>query len=157
MKWKDLVWPVIQGGSNMTRNDFFKTIIAKHLHFPYTCTPLRNQHIFSNVLEPSWCPFQKRLVVGGLFTHKSVPVIFEPPCIFNWNTWIIGCRQLVVWIPPVSPLVSSDLHSWVNNCNYKVLLPTDAQDNCFERSFKIHIKTAPTCFGVITIIRERTI
>jgi hypothetical protein len=27
----------------------------------------------------------------------------------------------------------------------------------FKRSIKIHIKTAPTCFGVITIIRERTI
>jgi hypothetical protein len=24
-------------------------------------------------------------------------------------------------------------------------------------SIKIHVKTAPTCFGVITIIRERTI
>jgi hypothetical protein len=39
----------------------------------------------------------------------------------------------------------------------KVLLPTDAQENCFKRSTKIYIKTAPTCFGVITIIRERTI
>jgi len=26
-----------------------------------------------------------------------------------------------------------------------------------KRSIKIYIKTAPTCFGVITIIRERTI
>jgi hypothetical protein len=39
----------------------------------------------------------------------------------------------------------------------KVLLPTDAKDNCFEWSIKIYIKTTPTCFGVITIIRERTI
>jgi len=39
----------------------------------------------------------------------------------------------------------------------KVLLPTDAQENCFKRSIKIYIKTAPTCFGIITIIRERTI
>jgi hypothetical protein len=39
----------------------------------------------------------------------------------------------------------------------KVLLPTDAQENCFIRSIKIYIKTAPRCFGVITIIRERTI
>jgi len=39
----------------------------------------------------------------------------------------------------------------------KVLLPTDAQENCFKRSIKIYIKTAPTCFGVITIVRERTI
>jgi len=39
----------------------------------------------------------------------------------------------------------------------KVSLPTDAHENCFKRSIKIYIKTAQTCFGVITIIRERTI
>jgi len=39
----------------------------------------------------------------------------------------------------------------------KVLLPTDSQENCFKRSIKTYIKTAATCFGVITIIRERTI
>jgi hypothetical protein len=37
----------------------------------------------------------------------------------------------------------------------KVFTPTDAQ--VFKRSIKIYIKTAPTRFGVITIIRERTI
>jgi len=38
------------------------------------------------------------------------------------------------------------------------LLPTDAQENCFQKITKIYIKItiAPTCFGVITIIRERT-
>jgi hypothetical protein len=39
--------------------------------------------------------------------------------------------------------------------------PTDAQLNRLKINFKIYIKidtkTAPTCFGVITIIRERTI
>jgi len=39
----------------------------------------------------------------------------------------------------------------------KVLLPTDAQENCFTRSIKIYIKTDLTCFSVITIIRERTV
>ena len=39
----------------------------------------------------------------------------------------------------------------------KALLPTDAQENCFKMSIKIFIKSAATCFGVITIIRERTI
>jgi len=39
----------------------------------------------------------------------------------------------------------------------QVLLPNDAQENCFNTSIKIYIKTAPTCFGVITIIRECTI
>jgi hypothetical protein len=39
--------------------------------------------------------------------------------------------------------------------------PTDAQVNCLTNNFKIYIKidikTAPTCFGVTTIIRERII
>jgi len=41
--------------------------------------------------------------------------------------------------------------------NIEVLSPTDAQENYFKRNIKIYIKTAPTYFGVITIIRERTI
>jgi len=39
----------------------------------------------------------------------------------------------------------------------EVLLPTDIQENCLKSSIKIYIKTAPTCFGVITITRERSI
>jgi hypothetical protein len=39
--------------------------------------------------------------------------------------------------------------------------PTDAQVNYIKNSFKIYIKinikTAPTCFGAITIIRESII
>jgi hypothetical protein len=39
--------------------------------------------------------------------------------------------------------------------------PTDAQLNCLKNNFKIYInidiKTAPTCYGVITIIRERIV
>jgi hypothetical protein len=51
-------------------------------------------------------------------------------------------------------------------CDYKVhtlnnhiilVLSTDVQENCFKTGIKIYIKTAPTCFGVIIIIRERTI
>jgi hypothetical protein len=34
-------------------------------------------------------------------------------------------------------------------------LPTDAQENSFENNIKIYTKTAPTCFGAITIIRQR--
>jgi hypothetical protein len=47
--------------------------------------------------------------------------------------------------------------------NVKVLFysPTDAKVNCLKNNLKIYIKvyvkTAPTCFGAITIIREPTI
>jgi len=36
-------------------------------------------------------------------------------------------------------------------------LPTDAQENCFKKNIEIYIKTAPTCFDAITVIRERII
>jgi len=36
-------------------------------------------------------------------------------------------------------------------------LPTDAQENCFKKNIIIYIKTTPTCFGLITIIREHII
>jgi len=36
-------------------------------------------------------------------------------------------------------------------------LPTDAQVFCFKRNIKIYVKTTPTCFGLITIVRECTI
>jgi hypothetical protein len=36
-------------------------------------------------------------------------------------------------------------------------LSTDEQGNGFKKNIKIYIKTAPTCFGSITIIRERII
>jgi hypothetical protein len=39
--------------------------------------------------------------------------------------------------------------------NIKVFyLPTNAQENCFKKNIRIYIKTAPTCFGFIIIIRE---
>jgi hypothetical protein len=34
-------------------------------------------------------------------------------------------------------------------------LPSDAQENCSKKNIKIYIETAATCFGAITIIRER--
>jgi len=48
--------------------------------------------------------------------------------------------------------------SLTNTYTFKVFyLPTDAQKKCFKRNIKIYIKTAPTWFSLITIIRERTI
>ena len=34
---------------------------------------------------------------------------------------------------------------------------TDAQEFCFKINNEIYIKNSPTCFGLITIISERTI
>jgi hypothetical protein len=50
-----------------------------------------------------------------------------------------------------------DAYSIIPLSIIKVLVATDAQENYFKRSIKIYIKTAPICFGVITIIRECTV
>jgi hypothetical protein len=44
---------------------------------------------------------------------------------------------------------------WTQLLTKAFYLPTDAQENYFKKSIKIYFKTAPTCFGLITIIRER--
>ena len=50
---------------------------------------------------------------------------------------------------------------YINSKVYFFFSPTDAQVNCLKNNFKIYIKidikTAPTCFGATTIIRERII
>jgi len=49
-------------------------------------------------------------------------------------------------------------HTVNTHCAIRVFyLPTDAQESCFKKNIKIYIKTAPTCFSLITIIRERII
>jgi len=53
-----------------------------------------------------------------------------------------------------SIIFTVNVHLDITNISY---LPTDAQENCVKRNIKIYIKTAPTSFGVITIIREQTI
>ena len=46
------------------------------------------------------------------------------------------------------------MHLGITNIFY---LPTDAQEFRFKRDIKIYIKSAATCFCLITIIREHTI
>jgi hypothetical protein len=36
-----------------------------------------------------------------------------------------------------------------------IYFPTDSQENCFKKNIKIHIQTAATRFGAITITRKR--
>jgi hypothetical protein len=58
-------------------------------------------------------------------------------------------------------MMNIDLHNFHSRTVHldiiEVLLPTDTQEKFFKKNIKIYVKTAPTCFGVITIIRERTI
>jgi len=43
------------------------------------------------------------------------------------------------------------------NQSFFFYFPTDVQENSFKKNIQIYIKTAPTCFCLITIIRKRTI
>jgi hypothetical protein len=45
-----------------------------------------------------------------------------------------------------SPPPSRTVHFYI----IKVFSPTDAQENCFKRSFKIYVEAATTCFGAVT-------
>jgi hypothetical protein len=80
---------------------------------------------------------QSNIVIAAQNTHSS-------SCKYEYNQ--LGAQYIL-----------SIFHSHTLNLDIKVLLPTDAQEKCFKKSTKIYIKTATTCFGVITIIRGRTI
>jgi hypothetical protein len=62
-------------------------------------------------------------------------LIFTPESSLNRQTQDTGHHKAVITVP---------------------YLPTDVQESCFK-GIEIYIKTAPTCFGLITAIRERII
>ena len=68
----------------------------------------------------------------------------------------------------VNALEDNQMHTYMYLCSFRIrtvyldiirvfYLPTDAQVNYFKRNIKIYIKTAPTCFGLITVIRKSII
>jgi hypothetical protein len=77
----DTIQLQIQDGSNMTGTDFFKNIIAKHL-LVLTVYRLQVLTRAGGRVEVVASLSQGRTAAAqcGLFTRKSVPVIFEPPC-----------------------------------------------------------------------------
>jgi len=76
-------------------------------------------------------------------------------------------RHSYPWLPgdqrknPTSWTVylGQNVYTRIRTIYQSFLLPTDAQENCCQKSIKICIKItlAPTRFGVITIIRERAL
>jgi len=75
----------VEGGSNMTGTDFFfVTKIVKHLlgHVSLQRTPLTRAggrvEVVASLSQGRTADAQ-----CGLFTHKSVRAIFEPPCSLN--------------------------------------------------------------------------
>jgi hypothetical protein len=64
--------------------------------------------------------------------------------------------RFACWVTEVTDTLQS-----LQRISKFIYLPTDAQLNCLKNDFKIYIKiyikTSPTCFGAITIIREHTI
>jgi hypothetical protein len=67
-----------------------------------------------------------------------------------------GNKMLSSETRPVRERVFSSITRNWKVITFKVLLPTDVQENCFKRSIKTYTKKALRRFGVITIIRERT-
>jgi hypothetical protein len=89
--------------------------------------------------------------VGGL-NLSYLNIIHKPGIIVGYWIFPFNVKQrwktIFTHIPYI--MILSNFYS-----------PTDTQLNCLKSNFKIYIKidikTAPTCFGVITIIRERII
>ena len=54
-------------------------------------------------------------------------------------------------------MLIANFHSRTQHLDVTEFFTHQLMHNFFKGSIKIYIKIAPTCFGVITIIRERTI
>ena len=86
---------------------------------------------------------------------------------FQHATSSIHLQFLSFNISPHRPHIFHDKYSYNRYLSMEQIVikvfysPTDAQVNCLKNNFKIYIKidikTALTCFGSITIIRERII
>jgi len=73
----------------------------------------------------------------GLFTHKSVPVIFEPPCTFSFSYLI---QYSLLGKQTLNLMLESKLIDGLRKCaaNYrKVLLMTRAVFVLSQRSYKL--------------------
>ena len=83
----------------MTRTDFFYvTIIDKHLlaHVSLQRTPLTRAGGRVEVVA-SLSQGRTTAAQCGLFTHKSVPVVFEPPCtIFSYKEHFGGITEICI-------------------------------------------------------------
>jgi len=82
--------------------------------------------------------------------NSSIPVLssrWEP--VMSFHCYVFPKANFCHRHPPFFTVMLCMLILW------KFLSPTDAHENYFKSSIKIYIKTAPTCFGVIAIIRER--
>ena len=77
-----------------------------------------------------------------------------------WNSKYITTFTRARWVTSILPHHFVKTHFNFHNRTVHLdiikvfYLPTDAQENCFKNNTKIYFKTAPTCFGAITIIRE---
>ena len=109
--------------------------------------------------------------VRSLFFDDKVKDLFSVAGIYIYiyiyicKIWLL-CRcglegELVQLITKkIGQLNINEFLQIINDNCQSFQLPTDAQLNCLKNNFKfyikIYIKTATTCFGVITINRERT-
>jgi hypothetical protein len=98
--------------------------------------------------ETGWAP---QAVWRGTERRKSL----APTRVQNWTIQSIASNHRYSDKNiKIDFFYSCTIHLHVTKVFY---LPTDVQENCFKKNIKIYIKTAPTCFSLITTIRERII
>ena len=104
-------------------------------------------------LNTSWQTKSRKLVIVSVikpFSKDIYNLVFNVKTVYvvelasvMWECGTKRINSIFFTVVPCFLILSKFLHQLVHKF--------------FKRSIKIYIKTAPTCFGVITIIRERTI
>jgi len=106
-----------------------------------------------------WLHSLKVAAQCGLFTHKSVPVIFEPPCIMLWSDSLIPSQRCGEWGAGWEVGVG-----WGDKApfGYRLLFqPLGAMSvdnlyrNCTELAMQIVEHYSPTCSYTIPPVTSR--
>jgi hypothetical protein len=109
-----------------------------------------------------WCVFRPRSIEAQYHKLQYSAVCRHNTTLLGWwhNTHIT--RKLLIQVN-LTKITVPIIFTYIPCISIlsELYLPTDAQLNCLKKHFqiyiKIDIKTAPKYFGVISIIRERTI
>jgi hypothetical protein len=138
--------------------------VASYLRVSGSCFFLHIYMLISeiNYPAPRISKYNFLLFFSTVVQHLDIIRVFHFfPQSYRAASWYYQSFSFFSTVVPCSILILSEFFIFFHSRTVQHLdvirvfhLPTDAQGSCFE-NIKIYIKTAPTCFGLITIINER--